>query len=345
MYFRLGYTVRKFILNKKNQPIKFSYGGPHDIEIILRLPNEEEQKVGHKTENAFCDSYCKVNPSIKIQKYFDLLEQNKFPDLNNIDEDIAHHIDENGFMKHMLPLQYFPDSFQSFARQINKELSEFSKNTINAFRWRFAKWGPHNPISSRGMAWSPDKKTWHPVPPSTQIIFDSFAEPPLTSNAVEEIINFVNDGLTEPLGHQLYREAKEQINENPRSSVLMAISAVEVGIKDCISSIIPGAEWLVGNVPSPPIIRILSEYIPNLPCQHKINGKVLPPPKQLLDVLKKGVTIRNDITHRGNPPPKHETIKEILSAVKDTLWLLDFYSGQAWAYEYITPEMRKRLES
>ena len=216
---------------------------------------------------------------------------------------------------------------------------------ISALRWRTNKLGPHNPISTRGMSWSKDQIFWHPAPSALSARLDISSTIRLTNEAKEDIVKLVNDQYQEPVYHELFREAWGQRNDNPRSSLVTGISSLEVAIKSTIGALIPEASWLAENMPSPPVIRLLNEYLPLLPATNKINNKILPPPKETMDLIKKGVTIRNKITHIGGKPPNYDTLEEILEAARDIMWLLDYYCGHSWAYQFISEETRARLEA
>ncbi len=88
------------------------------------------------------------------------------------------------------------------------------------------------------------------------------------------------------------------------------------------------------NVPSPPLVKMLQEYLPQLPVRCKIQGKVLPPPDEILNTLRKAVTLRNRVAHASGMALKYDTVEEILLAVRDVLWLLDYYRGMKWAYDH-----------
>ncbi|ABI81912.1 hypothetical protein Pcar_3293 [Syntrophotalea carbinolica DSM 2380] len=118
-----------------------------------------------------------------------------------------------------------------------------------------------------------------------------------------------------------------------------------MAVKTTIGTLVPNSNWLVENVPSPPVSRLLIEYLPTLPVGNTVGGKVLPPPKTTMEVIKKAVTIRNRIAHIGAKAPSDDTLDEILDAIQDTLWLLDYYCGHAWAYEHISNTTRQELES
>jgi hypothetical protein len=158
------------------------------------------------------------------------------------------------------------------------------------------------------------------------------------------IMGIINDERDEPVGHKLFREAWKNKASDRRSSLLMGIAAAEVGFKHCVTALVPQTDWLVEQVPSPPLVTMLRDYLPLLPAKNTIGGKVLPPPKpEILDVLTKGVNLRNKVTHTGAAEPAYETVEEVLLAVRDVLWLLDFYRGHGWALGYVRPEVREKM--
>ena len=165
----------------------------------------------------------------------------------------------------------------------------------------------------------------------------------LESSTHAEIQTWVLAGMTEPLGHELYREAREQWHMNPRSALILAIAAAEVGFKQFVSAIAPAAGWLAVNSPSPPLVDMLEKYLPTLPGTNKIGGKMLAPPPAILTTLKKGVGLRNKLSHQGSANLTTDILDEVLTAVRDVLWLLDYYYGYDWAWAYISDETRQSL--
>jgi hypothetical protein len=122
------------------------------------------------------------------------------------------------------------------------------------------------------------------------------------------------------------------------------MASAELAVKRCIGVLVPDAEWLATHLPTPPLIRILAEFLPRLPARCLIGDKVVPPPPAIMQVLKKGITIRNDATHAGIATPTGDQVEEILVAVEDLLWLLDYYTGEEWALGYVRAETRTALE-
>jgi hypothetical protein len=69
-----------------------------------------------------------------------------------------------------------------------------------------------------------------------------------------EITDYVStvvaNGGDEPLARQILREAWAQKSASPRSALVLAIAAAEVGFKQCVSQLVPEARWLVEEIPS-----------------------------------------------------------------------------------------------
>ena len=152
----------------------------------------------------------------------------------------------------------------------------------------------------------------------------------------EEIVRMVESGDQEPVAHQLFREAWELRSSNPRSALAIGIAAAEIGVKYLIASLIPNAQWLVMETPSPPVVKILREYLPMLPVRGRFKDKTLKPPPELITLIKKGIEYRNDLVHAGASLPDRKELESILHAVNDVLWVCELYAGAGWAGKYIS---------
>jgi hypothetical protein len=157
------------------------------------------------------------------------------------------------------------------------------------------------------------------------------------------VVALAEGKMNEPLAHALYREAWEQRMSNPRSALVLGMVAAEVGFKQCVGELLPEARWLVDNVPSPPIVSMIKNYLPLLPTKLKINGAVVPPPKEITRSLQQGVEARNRTVHVGASPPDGVELKELLLSVRDLLYILNYYCGFDWALTNVRPEIRKEL--
>ena len=153
----------------------------------------------------------------------------------------------------------------------------------------------------------------------------------------------VQEGFREPLGHMLLREARVQYPAHLRSALVIGMSALEVGTKQFIGTIVPDSLWLVENMPSPSIVNILREYLPTLPVRLKLNDEVKAPPDSVLKTLKTGESLRNKTIHVGKQLLTMEQVSNTLAAVEQVLWLLDYYSGHSWAVQHFNSEIRGEL--
>jgi hypothetical protein len=70
---------------------------------------------------------------------------------------------------------------------------------------------------------------------------------------------------------------------------------------------VPDAEWLANNVPTPPLDKLVSNYLPMLPAKLKIEGKVLKPSKRIRSAIRKGIEARNASVHAGTEPPNQQS--------------------------------------
>lgn len=109
------------------------------------------------------------------------------------------------------------------------------------------------------------------------------------------------------------------------------MTALEVGIKHYISACVPAATWLAQEAPSPPVEKILREYVPMLVPPGRAEPVEIG--AEILEELKKAVPIRNGLAHKGADVPRQRLMKT-LRAVRNTLWAFDEALGQGWATEH-----------
>jgi hypothetical protein len=205
-------------------------------------------------------------------------------------------------------------------------------------RWRFAV--PGLPRGLNNARWSVDGEKWLPMPGFTSVELMRDGTLDLTVPGVSRVATLLRNHQVEPLGHELFLESYHLKNSNRRSSVVVGVSALEVGLKQLISSAIPDSTWLLDNLPSPPVEKLLGEYLPMIPLPNAPAQLPREIPKRLRDMAKKAVTVRNQIAHRGAAAPEGESVREILDAVQDLLWLFDAYSGHHWAVRHLSVQTR-----
>lgn len=348
MHFKLECTIRGLFL-KKNGPVRFAYPGARETTVSLQCPTENERRSGHDITDTFCTAASKREPSGKVRPMFESLARNELPAGSEAFGKGPHpeYIDEDGHIRQgwVVPLEVLPEPFRSFAEDVRRELLDYTRRTAHVLRWRGGRPGPHNPVSTRTFDWSFDGQLWRPMPTSIEAYVEVLSSWDVPDKVHHDVMQWVQESATEPLGHELYREAWEERHGNPRSSLIVGIAAAEVGFKQCVGTLVPDARWLVDNIPSPPLVRMLRDYLPLLPAKCTIRGRVLPPPTAIIDLLEKGVNLRNRAAHAGAATFDYETLEEVLLAVRDLLWILDYYRGFHWALDHVSQEVRKALES
>jgi hypothetical protein len=308
------------------------WGGPFNIAVTLRskgLDSEEEQLEGLK-----CQALAQLQASPEALQIFQELQagvQGK-------------EADEDWYWE----LRELPKAFQSFIRDVQEQLSRPAHRIIRLLRWRFDLTGSREVSSWQSFQWSLDGNSWWPMPHSLIAGLDLFSEsinpsPDLGEISTEAALSdLLAAGLDEPVGHSLIREAWEQRYRSPSTSLILGITAAEIGVKQCIATLSPDTAWLVQEVQAPPVERMLEEYLPKLPLKNKVEEGVSALSKTLKREITQGRRIRNELIH--NPaasPPAVDKVKKVLLAVKDILSLCDYYCGVEWASSRMRQETRE----
>jgi hypothetical protein len=215
--------------------------------------------------------------------------------------------------------------------------------TVKTLRWVLGSENEHWPFNPWRWEWTIDGTAWNHIPINVTATGSARVVPGMSDEAARRVETLVEAGRAEPLGHELWREAWGQVGTNPRSALILGIAAAEVGFKRFAADLVPDAAWLLSELPSPPLVKMLSEYLPALPVKHRVANRVLRPPKSMRNRLDDGVRLRNDIVHGRRDTATGVEVLPILESVRDLLYLLDYYSGQLWALDRVSTEIRDEL--
>lgn len=250
--------------------------------------------------------------------------------------------------KFVTPNQLSPHALAFFDGILGK-LSKQMNSTVSIFRWRYGlPEGPLNPGRNRHEYFSTDGESWREIPlaRSLSMSFGISTEPLPSPDVIrKEVAELAASGTEEPLGRQLFREAWNQKQERPRSALVIGVAAAEVGFKKLVGGLVPEAQWLMDEVQTPSLGKMLNNFLPTLPVKRRFKGKSIRPPKELLKQLDKAVNFRNKLVHAGQPPPDNDELEAMLRAVSDFLWICDVYAGHGWAHRYISVETMKAWPS
>jgi hypothetical protein len=343
MFIKLRLVVEK--LYTMSAEIRFDgLGKDQKTSVTLRPPTQEEGEQG-LSYHTVCEARTEVEPYRNATPTFEALWESRIPpgvDLIGVPDSIRETWKPGHFEKYEIPLSSLPRSVHDFVLQVNKELVDLIRQVVATACWRSAQTCPTYLFRHGRMLWSMDGEDWRMAPTNFVVMMD--ARPAVLSDHLrEEIDELIRRERREPLGQELFREAWTQMDINPRSALAIGISALEAGLKELIGELAPDAEWLARNAPSPPVVNMLKEYLPLLPAKAKINGQVLSPPEAVIKTINGGVGLRNRLVHGSLPEVEFEAVKKLLLAVREVLWLCDYYRGLEWALDNLSPETRTAL--
>ena len=324
MLFRMRYIVRHFGLSDTPKLLEVEKHDVPPVRLELRLISEKEIKQSYEKDDWVALLYTEEDVSEKTAAEF---ERN-----------------DGG------PAQAVRD----ISGKAGTRMSAFLRDFLRVVRWRTSVYGHHQLIrcAEEGLQWSHDGKDWKQSRGWLLIasLGGELRATPYKPQLFEQVSTMVVSGDHEPVGHELLREAWNLRSHSPRSALMLGVSALEVGVKAFVVKLVPASEWICFELPAPPVVRMLEEYLHSLPVKLTINGKVFIPPR-IIQTLKKAVFERNRVAHKGATVDDREELAEILTTIQMALYFLDYYAGYSWAlnnmrhadiYDLLQRELSKR---
>jgi hypothetical protein len=318
MLFKVQYTIRDLHI-PENENLDFTFE-EKEIAVSIRSPNQEEEARGFVVTNSIGIASGDFHPSDENLQIFEQIKNNKLLKEDSNSQRIQWSLKSKNEIGQeiLLPgIHNCPQDFQDFIRQTHQTLLEALRKIISVLRWRLNKDGFYNPLSAHplGMKWSFDGSFWYPIPPGESGIELLDLNLAINGCIKSEIVCLCNKLEGEPVYHELFREAWSERILSPRSSLIMGVCAAEIAIKQCISHFNPSSEWLLDNLPSPPIHKMFSKYLPELTKENRIDNNFYKPPTKILKTLQSSVESRNKIAHIGKEPlSKQELTKSLLAS-------------------------------
>lgn len=225
--------------------------------------------------------------------------------------------------------------------QVNDGLTRFVLRSLRLIRWRTNfPTTSHNPILwGPELRWSLDGRTWKDYADlrPTGLRLEFTIRGPWTHEQSEFLNQKMSGELDEPFAHELLREAVANRKTNPRSSLVLAVAAAEIGFKQFVSRLLPDAAWLVEKLPSPELDKMLTQF-PWHKLRLEIQGRTPQVPSPIRKKLKKAVELRNKVVHVGESQINAESLDYTLTSVRDLLYFLDALQGQRWALSFMSEE-------
>jgi hypothetical protein len=344
VHFRATHLVSGLWLRDDQEPLVFDFGGPHHIRVEIRLPADDELEQGHRRENAFVVTSSIQEPSERVAGMFRSLLDDRLPEVPvpPLEWPWSDYIDADGNIApgYLVPPQLMPQPWQDFTRQAAHDLWDFGRRTVLVLRWRTGAHGSHSPFSSKGVEWSFDGLDFHRLSMAGDVFVEARGNAQLRPELETEVRDIVAEGGSEPLCHTLFREAWEQRLSNPRSAVIVGMAALEVGFKELVADLVPPAQWLVENIQTPSLHRLLGEYLPTLRTRLPNSGRAFAASQPNLDAVRKWTQVRNVLAHAGHADIDLHELEDWLERIRAFLWLFDYYRGRKWALVFVPNELR-----
>ena len=321
MFFRLTFDLASLAMHGE-EPVQFTVQRAKATIRFERAKSQSRPEDGWK-----CIAFCERTPSQALTQTFVALQNGSIKPAK----------DWMAFGLRGLEL-LGPPTYRAFVDETQAVLATLASQCASVIQWRLGLQGSHKPLrGGTRLSWSFDGNEWNAIMGvGGAVAQDSFLWTSMGERRQAAVLELLEADASEPLGHELLREAEGLCRTGgQRSAFVVALMAAEVGVKNCIAELAPETEWLLTNIPSPPMMKLIQEQLPLVKAKNNFDGQVLPPPKEMCETLKKAVNMRNDIVHKGRHGKVGERLWEVIETVRDLLYLLDYYRGHKWALDFI----------
>ena len=326
--------------------IKFAIGGQHKLHLSL-TPNERERD--GFWEGLTCRVYAAVPASEDERAFVSDLIGGRFKEYSGMPLSLPHvvrgitEIESGGKIRsgYGVPFEYYPPSLRSLCDDVHNELFSAAVRFVKLMVWQQEVDSPHWPFESDHLYWRiSNDGEYRAIGLRLQT---AEGRSPVGFQWDEEdrkdFQALWDSGATEPLAHELLREARSLATRSPRSALLALTTALETGTKNHIGKMEPKSEWLMREMPSPPIFKLLRDYTPRLHNEKDVAywDKLKP----LFKIVQQIAEDRNDLAHTGTMTVSPKRLAEYINAASDILYILDYLEGHAWATRNVQAKIRK----
>ncbi|MBN4098573.1 hypothetical protein [Methylobacterium sp. OT2] len=346
MWFKLTYSLHGMHVNRQDRlPISIQV----DADRLLTFWMREIMHEGKLNRTLCCDAIIEKEPPAKVASTLRNLLNNVLTLDSPPQKGLPYQtfdtviVDEAGKVapNWSLPLSLMPRAVRNYQPALQQTLADLIRNYVKNWRWRYNSWGPHSPFAHVSFDWSDDKDIWHPMP------FDygigsaiSLTGLNTDLDIMNEVAQFIAGRVYEPFPHELRREAADLVQGRPRSALLVAVTALETGIKHYIAQLAPDTRSLLEKMPSPPAVTLIQEIIPALHKARLIETDLFPLDGDAEKYLKKWISQRNQVAHGVKKTVKSEELTDFIVFVTNILYAFDHLTGHAWALERVQSDPR-----
>lgn len=292
--------------------------------------SEDEWEVAQSVGQGGLELFFELDPPRKTLRHLSAAAESRLPEDVPWREELSFMFQEDGRRRpeydgFLVPLDAYNNSLREFLRSLRETAIQHARLFEGALS---SICGNDVRASYRSAALESDGE-WRQLPESMMSRYTPSPRPlpALDEVTPEALARSLASSREEFLGHRLLEEAR---NSYGRARAVLAMTAVEVHTKQFIAEVAPNTAWLLENLPSPPMVKLLTDFVPTLTVPQPIDGRVLPPPTFLVNDLMAGAQVRNAVVHRGQEV-SWQVLERVVSAAQDVIWLLDHYRGVEWA--------------
>lgn len=234
-------------------------------------------------------------------------------------------------------LQDLPEMHHDTIKSIRERLEAGAIKVAKLLRWREGGNGSHKPWVLWQFAFSTDGTSWFKMPLDMADARLTVGRAPVRVSEVgAEIEQLVRANISEPVAHELLREAESLQRVAPRSALLVAIAAIETSLKECVISFSPSARTAISEFHSPSVSHLIKELIPRLAKTSGRDASCLRLSADEQATLDASVHQRNKIVHGLGGEPSHEKLNRLIYLARKILWSADLLCGTLWAAEHLS---------
>lgn len=270
MFFQSVHEPRGLSVDARSFPQTFTVqgSGDHQVEVTFALDPVRADVDDAWGPAVLCHARAEFDPGRKLSQDFRELAACRLPAGSDatVSRQTFPRLTQDGRLTDPSDAPYtaMPERMRHFIVAVRDELANAANRTVGLVRWRMADEGPYDAIRTRGAMWSLDGQEWHHLPTAFETRSSVSLVPRISADIRGDVQTMLDAGAEEPLAHKLWREAWQLRGDNPRSALLIGMTALEVGVKNYIARAIPDTDWLLAQLPAPPTHRLLAEYIPTL---------------------------------------------------------------------------------
>jgi hypothetical protein len=354
--FLLTGTLQGFFFNPhRPEGLHFTAGAPRPLNVTVKpaKPDADDSGLRHGLD---CRVLTSRSVALGLWTFVEQLINRRFePSIGGsvelpliVRDEVK--IDETGHIADgfSIPFEMYPSPLQTVCDDVHRELRDGLVRFLKLLRWQQEIDAPHRVFDFEpSLYWRVAAGPYYILGQKRQGGRTTRSPTGITWSDEDQRefgALWAHPTAEEPLAHELLREAKVALDGSPRSALLLAATAIETGVKMHAAKLVPDAGWLLSEMPSPPIHKMLRSYLPHL---HATRGTGLADwakLKPLFNHAQKLAEYRNDLTHAGQLPPEVlADLPELINSISDLLYVLDVLEGNQWAMECVGHKTRVLL--